>query len=135
MRYNKLWIGVVAAIALSACSKPGEEQQRREVLLNEQRVDALKRGNDSLTAAREVIFWSRFDRKEDVTCFEKYLSEQGYSLLYTSERKGEAHPQMVEFSKSLVPSLELMNTLTAELIAASATCKGVYSEWEAPVVP
>jgi hypothetical protein len=120
---------------IAACSNPAEDQQKRESLLNEQRIQALKRGNDSLTQTREVIFWSRFDRTEDLDCFKQYLGTNAFEVLYVSERKTEPHPHVVEFGKSLIPSLALMNTLTLELIAASHACKGFYTEWEAPVVP
>lgn len=126
---------VLALLALAGCESESEAALRRESLLNEQRIGMLKRGNDSLTQPREVVFWARFRQPADLPCFETWLTQQGYAKQYTSERKKEEFPQVIEFTRSLVPTLETMNTTTRDISEAASACKGVFQEWEAPVVP
>jgi hypothetical protein len=126
---------MAALLALAGCESESEAALRRESLLNEQRIEMLKRGNDSLTKEREVVFWARFKQTTDLPCFDAWLSQHGYAVQYTSERKQDAYPQVVEFTRSLVPTLETMNSTTRDLMAAASNCKGLFQEWEAPVVP
>ena len=127
---------LVAGITLIAgCGTPEDAQQATEKLLNQKRVEALKKGKDSLTQAREVIFWAGFKTTADIPCFESWLQTHQYTVSYKSQRPEKPFPEFVEFSKSVVPTLDNMNTTTAELITAAATCKGQYQEWESPVVP
>jgi hypothetical protein len=132
MTASALMLGL---LVLAGCESESEAALRRETLLNEQRIGMLKRGNDSLTKEREVVFWARFRQASDLPCFNAWLSQHGYAVQYTSERKKDEYPQVVEFTRSLVPTLETMNTTARDLMAAAETCKGVFQEWEAPVVP
>ncbi|CBL47224.1 Hypothetical protein HDN1F_36410 [gamma proteobacterium HdN1] len=125
----------VGTLLVSACSAPEDTQQATEKLLNEKRVNDLKKGNDSLTQAREVVFWAAFKTAEDLPCFEGWLGSHNYLVTYKSKRADKPFPEFVEFTKSLIPTLDTMNTLTLELIPAAASCNGQYQEWEAPVVP
>lgn len=122
-------------LALSACGTPQDAQLETEKLLNQKRIETLKKGKDSLTQARDVIFWARFKVAADVPCFETWLQAHQYTVSYKTQRPEEALPELVEFSKSMIPTLETMNAVTAELITSATTCKGQYQEWEAPVVP
>jgi hypothetical protein len=122
-------------VCMVGCESDADAALRRESLLNEKRIEMLRRGNDSLTQPREVVFWARFKRQTDLPCFDGWLSQHGYTVQYTSERKKDDYPQVVEFTRSLVPTLDTMNATSVELMAAAAACEGVFQEWEAPVVP
>ena len=136
MRARIMMPALLAGLTLMAgCESESEAALRRESLLNEQRIEMLKRGNDSLTQTREVVFWARFRQATDVPCFETWLAKHDYAKQYTSERKKDEFPHVIEFSRSLVPTLDNMNAATSDLMQAAAACKGVFQEWEAPVVP
>ncbi len=126
---------LAAALTLSACGNPQDTQLETEKLLNEKRVEILKKGKDSLTNPREVIFWVGFNNTADMPCFETWLKAQQYTVLFKIQRPEEAYPEVIEFSKTLVPTVDTMNVLVSEMIPAATACKGQYKEWEAPVVP
>lgn len=128
-------VGVAAILLASACSSPQDVQLETEKLLNQKRVDVLQKGKDSLTQPREVIFWAKFKTTAELPCFETWLQTHQYVVSYKNQRKEETYPEFVEFSKSMIPTVATMNAVTAELIAAATVCKGLYHEWEAPVVP
>jgi hypothetical protein len=133
-RMSFAWL-LAIVVFLAGCESEADAALRRESLLNQQRIEMLKRGNDSLTQPREVVFWARFRQTTDVPCFEGWLSQHGFTVQYTSERKKDDFPHVVEFTRSLVPTLETMNSTTAQVMQAASACKGVFQEWEAPVVP
>ena len=128
-------MGVGATLLLAACNNPQDAQLETEKLLNAKRIDVLKKGKDSLTQPREVIFWAKFKTSADGPCFEAWLAGHQYEVSYKTQRADDPYPEFVEFSKSMIPTLDTMNTVTTDLIAAATTCKGQYQEWEAPVVP
>lgn len=132
---NKFLTVVVGVTLLVACSSATDEQSETEKLLNQKRIETLKKGKDSLTQAREVIFWAKFQSEADIPCFESWLALHHFTVSYKTRRKDDAYPEYVEFNKSLTPTLDTMNNVTEDLIAASAACNGHYHEWEAPVVP
>lgn len=128
-------IGLASLLALSACGNPQDAQRETEKLLNQKRIDILKKGKDSLTQPRDVIFWAKFKTPTDIPCFETWLAAQQYTVLYKTQRADDAYPELVEFSKAMIPTLDTMNTITADVMTASTACNGQYQEWEAPVVP
>jgi len=127
--------GLASLMMLSACGNPKDAQLETEKLLNQKRIDILKKGNDSLTQPRDVIFWSKFKTAADIPCFETWLATHQYTLSYKTQRPDDAYPEFVEFSKAMIPTLDTMNTVTEDVMTATTACKGQYQEWEAPVVP
>jgi hypothetical protein len=128
-------LAMAGILTLTACGTPQDAQLETEKLLNAKRVDVLKKGKDSLTNPREVIFWVGFKTTADMPCMETWLQQQQYTVLFKIQRPEEAFPEVIEFSKTLVPTVDTMNVLVSELIPAATACKGQYKEWEAPVVP
>lgn len=94
-------------------------------------IEALKNNGTDLTKIHEIDFFFDFTEFDHAASIANLISEDGFNVRMFENNDGTF---TIEAKKSMVPSLETMQELTARFIELTRDYGGKYDGWGTEIV-